>query len=259
MAARSWRWIDTGVLGAAENMALNRALLEARQAGEAPSTLRFLRFKPSALVGRHGDPAKELDLAYCRAQGVAVQRRITGGGAIYMDENVLGWELYLDRAEVGAAEMPAISKRICKAAARAVCTLGAQAEYRAPTDLVVAGRKLSGTGGAIEGSALMYQGTLLMDFDIERMLRALSATSRKVNEAMLAGARAGIVNLRELLGTLPSPAALRGAFIEAFGSEFSVAIESGELNEAERRRSAAALVEMDSPEWVGVSLAERAA
>ncbi len=240
-------------------MALNRALLEARQAGEAPSTLRFLHFTPCALVGRHGDPAKELDLEYCRAQQIEVQRRITGGGAIYMDPNVVGWELYLERHEAGSAEMPAISKRICEAAARAVRTLGANAEYRAPTDLLVGGRKISGTGGAIEGNALMYQGTLLVDFDIERMLRALSATSGKLNEAMLAGARASIVNLRELLGKRPSPAALRGAFIEAFGKEFGVSIEAGELNDAERRRYTEALAEIDSSDWVGVPRAERAA
>lgn len=244
---KTWRWIDTGVLPPAENLALNRALLEARQAGEAPSTLRFLRFTPSALVGRHGDPAKELDRAYCRAEGIAVQRRITGGGAIYMDPNVLGWELYLDKAEAGSAEMAAISRRICGAAARAITTLGAPAEFRAPTDIVVGGRKISGTGGALDGNALVYQGTLLLDFDVARMLRALGI----VDEKMLAGARAATVNLKDLVAPLPSAAALRGAFIGAFAREFGVAIEMGELNAAERARLAAALAEMDTPEWVG--------
>jgi lipoate-protein ligase A len=244
---KTWRWTDTGVLPPAENLALNRALLEARQAGEAPSTLRFLRFTPSALVGRHGDPAKELDLAYCRAEGIAVQRRITGGGAIYMDPNVLGWELYLDKAEAGSAEMAAISRRICEAAARAIAALGAPAEFRAPTDIVVGGRKISGTGGALDGNALVYQGTLLLDFDVARMLRALGI----VDEKMLAGARAATVNLKELVAPLPSAAALRGAFIGAFAREFGVAIEMGELNAAERAHLAAALAEMDTPEWVG--------
>ena len=244
---KTWRWIDTGVLPPAQNLALNRALLEARQAGEAPSTLRFLRFTPSALVGRHGDPAKELDLAYCRAEGIAVQRRITGGGAIYMDPNVLGWELYLDKTEAGSAEMAAISRRICEAAARAIAALGAPAEFRAPTDIVVGGRKISGTGGALDGNALVYQGTLLLDFDVARMLRALGVADEKIH----AGARAATVNLKELVAPLPSAAALRGAFIGAFAREFGVAIEMGELNAAERARLAAALAEMDTPEWVG--------
>ena len=245
---RKWRWIDTGVLPPAENLALNRALLEARQAGEAPSTLRFLRFTPSALVGRHGNPAKELDLAFCKAQGIAVHRRITGGGAIYMDPNVLGWELYLDKAEAGSAEMAAISRRICEAAARAIGDLGAKAEFRPPTDIVVAGRKISGTGGALDGSALVYQGTLLIDFDVARMLRALGVADEKVH----AGARAATVNLSELVSPIPSAAALRGAFIGAFGREFGADIEVGALNEAEQRRYATALAEMDSADWVGL-------
>jgi len=248
-----WRWIDTGVLRAAENMALNRALLEARQAGESPSTLRFLRFQPSALVGLHGDPARELDLEFCRANGITVQRRITGGGPIYMDEGVLGWELYLERDDVGTAEMPAISRRICEAAARAIAALGAPAEYKAPTEIVVAGRKISGTGGAMEGNALVYQGTLLLDFDVGVMLHALAASARTLNDAVLEGARAGVVNLREVLGRVPAPAALRGAFIDAFGNAFGARIEEGGLNDAERRRLDSALAEMDSDEWVGLS------
>jgi lipoate-protein ligase A len=248
---RRWRWIDTGVLRAAENMALNRALLEARQAGEAPSTLRFLRFLPSALVGRHGDPATDLDLAYCRARGIAVQRRITGGGPIYMDEGVLGWELYLERDDLGTAEMPAISRRICEAAARAIAQLGAPAQFRAPTEILVAGRKISGTGGAIEGNALVYQGTLLLDFDVGTMLSVLATTSRVLNDSMLAGARSGVVNLREVLGRVPAIAALRGAFIDAFGAEFGAQLDEADLNPVERRRFEAALAEMDTEEWVG--------
>ncbi|MGD8498970.1 MAG: lipoate--protein ligase family protein, partial [Chromatiales bacterium] len=54
-AGTTWRLLDTGLRGAAENIAYNKALLESHQAGESPNTLRFLRFTPSALVGFHQD------------------------------------------------------------------------------------------------------------------------------------------------------------------------------------------------------------
>jgi lipoate-protein ligase A len=243
---KRWRWIDTGVRGAAENMALNRALLEARHAGEAPSTLRFLRFTPSALVGLHGHPDQELDLAFCRQHGIAVQRRITGGGAIYMDEGVLGWELYAERAEAGAAEMAAISARICGAAAKALASLGVPARHRPPTDLVVGERKISGTGGALEGNALIYQGTVLLDFDVTRMLHVLGVRDERAH----AGARSAVVNLKELLEPLPGLATVMRSFVKAFAEEFEARIEPGELNGAERTRLAAALADIDTPEWV---------
>ena len=248
-----WRWIDTGLRRPAENLALNRALLEARQAREIPSTLRFLRFTPSALVGHHQDPAKELDLAFCAGRGIAVQRRLTGGGAIYLDENVLGWELYLEQAEAGAPEMAAISRRICTAAADAARSLGVAAEFRAPTDVVVDGRKISGTGGAMEGDALLYQGTLLLDFDVEVMLRALAATAPRVTPEFVAAARRSVVNLRELVSPLPPLAAVEAAFVTAFARAFGVTIERGELSPAELARYTAALAEIDSAAWIGLA------
>lgn len=244
---KSWRWIDTGVRGAADNMALNKALLEARQALEAPSTLRFLRFTPSALIGCHGNPDRDLDLAFCRENGIAVQRRLTGGGAIYMDEGVLGWELYVDKAEAGGAEMAAVSARICGAVVRALQALGVAARLRPPTDLVVGARKISGSGGAIEGNALIYQGTVLLDFDVTRMLRVIGVRDEKAH----AGARASVVSLKEVLQPLPALGAIREAFVEAFAAEFGARIAPGELNAAEQRRFAAAREEIDTPEWVG--------
>jgi lipoate-protein ligase A len=252
MSTPAWRWIDTGLRRPAENLALNRALLEAREAREIPSTLRFLRFTPAALVGHHQDPAKELDLAYCAGRGIAVQRRLTGGGAIYMDENVLGWELYLETRELGTAEMAAISRRVCTAAAEAIRALGAAAEYRAPTDIVVGGRKISGTGGALDGDALLYQGTLLLDFDVELMLRTLAATAPRVTPEFVAGARASVVNLRELVAPLPGLDRIATVFVAAFAREFGVRIDRGELGASELERYRAALAEIDDPAWVGL-------
>jgi lipoate-protein ligase A len=258
MSAPLWRWIDTGLRRPAENLALNRALLEARQAREIPSTLRFLRFTPSALVGHHQDPADALDLAYCASRAIAVQRRLTGGGAIYMDENVLGWELYLEQRDVGTAEMGAISRRICTAAADALRDLGAAAEFRAPTDIVVAGRKISGTGGAMDGDALLYQGTLLLDFDVEVMLRALAATAVRVTPELVAGARESVANLRELVTPLPALDRIEAAFVSAFAREFGARIEHGDLGERELARYRAALAEIDDPAWIGLPKARAA-
>jgi lipoate-protein ligase A len=164
----TWRVIDTGLRRAADNIALNRALLEARQADEAPSTLRFLRFTPSALLGFHQSAEQELNLDYCRDQGVAIQRRLTGGGAIYFDDTQLGWELYLHRQDLRCTDMQAITRRICDAAARGIQALGVDARFRPRNDIEVDGRKISGTGGAFDDDALMYQGTLLIQFDVEK-------------------------------------------------------------------------------------------
>ncbi|MFZ5555379.1 MAG: lipoate--protein ligase family protein [Pseudomonadota bacterium] len=246
----AWRVLDTGLRPAAENLAFNRALLEARQAGESVPTLRFLRFKPSALLGYHQSAEQELNLDFCHEHGITVQRRITGGGAIYMDETVLGWELYLTRRELGLADMAAVARRICEAAARGLRTLGVDAAYRPRNDIEVDGRKISGTGGAFDGDALMYQGTLLIDFDVERMLRALRIPAEKLSDKGIAAARDRVINLAALLGEVPPLETIRARLTEAFAAEFGVAFVPGDLIEAEDARYRQALAEMDHPDWV---------
>ncbi len=246
----TWRLLDTGLRRAAENIALNRALLEAHQAGEAPHTLRFLRFRPSALIGFHQSPRQELHLDACARAGIEVQRRITGGGAIYFDEGQLGWELYLDRRTLGTADMGAIARRICEAAAAGIRRLGVDARFRPRNDIEVDGRKLSGTGGAFDGDSFLYQGTLLLDFDVERMLRVLRIPAEKLSGKAVAGARDRVVSLRELLGEVPPLETVQRHLAEAFAEAFGVTLEPGGLNAAEEARYREALAEIDTPEWV---------
>lgn len=249
---KTWRVIDTGLRPAAENIALNRALLEARQAGETPNTLRFLRFRPSALLGYHQSAEQELDLDYCRSNNIAVQRRITGGGAIYFDETQIGWELYLTKDTLGCADMAQIARRICVAAARGISALGVEARYRPRNDIEVEGKKISGTGGAFEGNALMYQGTLLLRFDVEKMLRVLRIPAEKLSDKAISSARERVTNLDDLLGQAPALEAVMSALAGAFAQEFGVTFAPGELVEAEWVRYQEALAEIDHPDWVNL-------
>lgn len=248
---RAWRVIDTGVLRAAENFALNQALLACHQAGNSPHTLRFLRFNPSALIGFHQHVEQELRLDYCLEQGIDIQRRVTGGGALYFDETVLGWELYLDRKALGTAEMGVIAERICTAVADGISRLGVDAKFRPRNDIEIDGRKVSGTGGAFDGDSILYQGTLLLDFDVERMLRVLRIPAEKLSDKAISSARERVVSLSELLGSTPALDVVERHIMEAVGEAFGIGFEVAEaINAEEQTAYEEALTEIDTPEWV---------
>lgn len=247
-----WRVLDTGVRRAAENFAMNRAILEAHQTGEAPHTIRFLSFEPSALIGFHQDVEQELNLDYIAEHGIDIQRRLTGGGALYFDQQQIGWELYLDKRVLGTADMSQIARRICETAARGLRALGVNAQYRPRNDIEVDGKKISGTGGAFDGDSILYQGTLLIEFDVERMMRVLRIPAEKISDKAIASARERIVTMRDLLGdALPSRGHIQEMLARTFATEFGVALEaSSGLNAAEQAIYAEALAEIDTPEWV---------
>ncbi len=245
-----WRLLDTGLLGATENIAYNQALLDAVREGEAGNTLRFLQFRPSALIGYHQSPHQELNLAYCEEHGIEIQRRITGGGAIYFDETQLGWELYTSKQAMGGADMTALAERICNAAAEGIRTLGVEAYFRPRNDIEVGGRKISGTGGIMDGDAILYQGTLLLDFNVERMFRVLRIPAEKISDKNLQAARERVVTIRELLGELPPLEDVKAAIADAFARAFDMNLAPAPLNAWEEARHAEVVEEFSSPDWL---------
>lgn len=251
MNTETWRVIDTGVRRAAENMALDRAILEAHQEGEAPHTLRFLQFEPSALLGFHQSVGQELRADYCRENGIEIQRRITGGGALYFDQTQIGWELFLNKQRLGTADMGVIAEKICTAAAEGMRRLGVDAHFRPRNDIEVDGRKISGTGGAFDGESIIYQGTLLVDFDVERMLRVLQIPAEKLSDKAIEHAQDRVANLKALLGEAPSMEAVKYHLSNAIGEAFGVELqETDTLLPREDQLYREALAEIDTDDWV---------
>jgi lipoate-protein ligase A len=192
--------IDSGVTEGRRNIAIGRALMERHLRGEIGDTLRFLRFPPTALVGRHQVLDQEVDLDYCRSAGIGLARRITGGGAIYLDPGQLGWELVLSRSRLPDPDLGTAAQLICEAAAEGLRSLGVNAAFRPRNDIEVNGRKLGGTGGFFDGGTLFYQGTVLVDLDPEVMVAALRIPTAKLAKRALDSGAQRVVTLRELTG-----------------------------------------------------------
>lgn len=254
---RVLRLWDSGLLPAAEHIAWDRGLLELRAADRIPDTLRFLRFNDCALVGAHQDARAELDIARCKSRGVEIQRRITGGGAICLDPKQLGWELVVQARALGAAGLESIAARLCEAVAGGLSTLGIDARFRPRNDIEVDGRKISGTGGVREGNALLFQGTLLVDFDIAAMLEVLRIPDEKLRDKAVASARERVTCLTRLLGSPPGQETLKQVIAQALAKLLNARLAPAEPDAFERAYQSRVLAEIASPEWLwGVHLAQ---
>jgi lipoate-protein ligase A len=230
----SFRVVETGVREGRFNIALDQAMIELHQAGQIPDTLRFIRFPPTALIGRHQALGQEIDVAHCRRNGIGIVRRITGGGAIYLDEGQLGWGLTFRRGALGVASLAEVAREICETVAAGLRRLGVEARYRPRNDIEVDGRKISGTGGFFDGDTLIYQGTVLVDMDPAAMVAALRVPRAKLEKRQLDSAAQRVVTLRELLGSgTPGLHDIQQALLEAFAARFGIEWQSAGLTAAE--------------------------
>lgn len=250
--SKNWRLLDTGVRTGAQNMALDHALLTVRGRGASPNTVRFLQFSPPvALVGVFQVVEQEIREDYCRENGIDVNRRITGGGSLLFDEVQLGWELIAGVRDFDTNPMSqCFHSRACQACIEGLRALGVDATFRPRNDIEVDGRKISGTGGVQGGEAFLFQGTLLLDFDVAAMIKALRIPTEKLKQSSLDSAADRVTWLKKELGSLPALPDIKAAIARGFERVFGVELEAGGPLPAEEEEYRRLLPRFRSDEWV---------
>jgi len=233
----TFRVIDTGVREGRAQIAFDQALIELHGQGRVPDTIRFLRFPPTALIGRHQAIGQELKLDYCQANGIGTVRRITGGGAIYLDEGQLGWELVFSRSNLALGGLEDYGRAICEALAAGLSErFGIAAQFRPRNDIEVGGRKIGGAGGFFDGDTLIYQGTVLVDMDPARMVACLNVPKAKLEKRDLDKAEQRVTTLKDLLGgETPEMASVMDAVLDGFSNGLGLALTRGEPSKAEEK------------------------
>ena len=247
-----WRLLDTGFRSGAENMALDHSILTSRAEGMSPNTLRFLQFSPPvALVGYHQSVSEEIRESYCKQAGIDINRRITGGGTIYFDEGQLGWEIICSYEELGIGlNLQRLTAEICKAATNGLRQLGVDAEFRPRNDIEVNGRKISGTGGAFDGDCFLFQGTLLIDFNLENLIKALRIPTEKLNREEFSSASERVTSLKEQLKTPVLLDDVKSVLASAFQTAFGFQLHPEGLTAREKDIFKEQLPRVMSNSWI---------
>jgi len=132
ITAQNWRLIETPPLPGAENMAIDEALLRSFDPSSSLPVLRLYGWNPPTLsLGRFQKAAEVLNLERCLADGVAVVRRVTGGGVIYHADE-LTYSLVCSPSQIPAASSIKDSFRVLTGFLLAFYhTLGLDAGYAA--------------------------------------------------------------------------------------------------------------------------------
>lgn len=250
-AVTALRIIDTGVKPARWNIAVTAALMELHRIGSTPDTIRFHRYPRSVLIGRNQKLEQEVDVERCGHDGVEIARRVTGGGAVYMSPGILAWDIVAGRARLGDT-LEDVTLRIGSAIAAGLRRLGASAKARAQGAVEIEGRKVSGSSGGFDGPTVIMQGTMLIDFDHDEMMRVLKArpdTSKPV---------APVASLADCLDRVPPVEVVNAALLLELndvwdGASVTSDLRSDELALAEKLLA----VEIGRDEFVMGAAAKR--
>jgi lipoate-protein ligase A len=154
---------------------------------------------------------------------------MSGGSTIYTDQGQLIFSLTIDQ---GAIPKPEDAYALtCGVIVKALRMLGVEAEHKPPNDIVVRGRKISGSAQTRKKGMLMVHGTLLVDTDLDRMMRVLRPRQDKHSRT-----REQMTCLRDELGRSPDMDQVKDALVRAFSEELDQRAVCIPVNEREKGR-----------------------
>jgi lipoate-protein ligase A len=164
-----------------ENLALDEALLLQAEAGELGEVLRVWEEpRPVVVLGAGGRMAEDVDVDACRADGVPILRRASGGGTVLLGRGCLLFSLVLDYERSPALrEVRWSYGYILERIREALAELLPGIERAGTSDLAAAGRKFSGNSQQRKRHYLLHHGTLLYAFDLSHIGRYLRAPARQ--------------------------------------------------------------------------------
>ena len=183
-----WRVVEMEACDAYTNMAIEEAAWEGVRNGTSPPTIRFYCYKPRAVsIGCFQSIRDEVNLEVCKNSGIDCVRRWTGGGAVYHDQEIT----YGVIAPLNIFPKNIIEsyRLICGWLVRALENLGIGAEFRPINDILVGGKKISGSAQTRRGGVLLQHGTLLYDLDLPTMFSVLNVSSEKISDKMIKSAQ----------------------------------------------------------------------
>lgn len=234
------RLLQTGYNTAAINMAIDESVLLHVAAGKSPPTFRLYGWRPPAVsIGYFQSLAEEVDLEVCTELGVDVVRRITGGGAVFHDDEVTYSAVVPEKWESIPDSIPESYEYLCRGIISGLKNLGIIASFQGLNDIAAEGRKISGNAQTRRKEVVLQHGTILISVDPEKMFSLLKVPSEKIRKKMIKSAKERVTSISDILAQQASyeatVAALAEGFEEALGIEFErTELTDDELTKAER-------------------------
>lgn len=212
----AWQLVHEPPQSPALHMALDDVLVDEVSAGRRGPTLRIWEWaSPAVVIGRFQSLRNEVDMEAARRHGIEVVRRISGGGAMFIEPgNTITYSIF---APIGMVEGLGFEQAYALMDAwvlAALGELGIQAWYQPLNDIASPAGKIAGAAQARRGKAVLHHVTMAYDIDAEKMLQVLRIGREKLSDKGTASAQKRVDPLRSQTGLARE--AIIAAFVDSF-------------------------------------------
>jgi lipoate-protein ligase A len=198
----AWHLVHAGPQAPALHMALDDVMLDDVSAGRRPPTLRIWEWAgPAVVMGRFQSLRNEVDALAASRLGIEVVRRISGGGAMFIEPgNTITYSIVAPMSLVDGMTFEQAYAFMDQWVIEALDTLGIKAWYQPLNDITSSAGKIAGAAQARRGGAVLHHVTMAYDIDAVRMLEVLRVGREKLSDKGTTSAQKRVDPLRRQTG-----------------------------------------------------------
>jgi lipoate-protein ligase A len=199
----SWNILHEPAVSPLLNAALDEVLTSAVAAGTRGPTLRIWEWnEPAVFIGSFQSVQNEVDEEQLAARNAQLVRRISGGGAMYMEPaHSITYALYAPEELVRGLSFADSYAFLDDWVLEALRLLGIDAEYQPLNDITSPLGKIGGAAQKrVAGGAVLHHVTMAYDMDAEAMTQVLRVGREKLSDKGTVSANKRVDPLRSQTG-----------------------------------------------------------
>jgi lipoate-protein ligase A len=245
----AFTYLDPGPLDPAMHAALDEVLGRELAAGRRGPTFRFWEWEnPAVVIGSFQSLRNEIDAEAAELYGVQVVRRISGGGAMFMEAgNCITFSLVVPESLVDGMSYEQSYAFLDEWVLSALGAVGVQATYAGLNDIASPAGKIAGAAQKrFVGGAVLHHVTMAYDIDADKMLQVLRIGREKLSDKGTKSANKRVDPVRSQTH-LPR-AEVMASFLATFRGRYTVV--DGSLTDAEVAQAEELVrTKFANPEW----------
>ncbi|NUL47106.1 lipoate--protein ligase family protein [Cellulosimicrobium funkei] len=244
-----WEVLAPQPLPIATQVALDQILTEDVAAGRRRPALRLWQWsEPAVVIGSFQSLANEVDPAGVERHGITVVRRISGGGAMFMEaDNCVTYSMYLPVSLVDGLSFAESYPFIDAWAMEALQRTGVEAFYQPLNDIATPEGKIGGAAQKrLASGGLLHHVTMSYDIDADKMTDVLRIGQEKIRDKGIRSAKKRVDPLRRQTGM--SRPEIWETMIQTFTERYG-ASRAELTDEVIARAEALAAAKFTTPAW----------